>query len=430
MALQSKLLRGDSKLEAAAVSDPAHIVPGASGAHVAKIQQALIELDDADINVDSFYGPKTAAAVLAFKQARNIINRSRQTKADNIVGIMTMAALDAEMLASESAPPISSARFTRANSADRSDGFNDGRRGAPDTVTSQQLQAFGLVAAPQDAPRFFEPTQLIVSGQVTVAALLSAKGATVASQLDEVVTVLSPGPQETVPTDAAFIRLRGGRPGQDVVIARDAAGREVARLRVITVAKIEREVSFTYLVDAKGSDGGVATTRTPGEEVALMQEVNALYNRQTGIFFKSKNRKLNVPELDANIRAVDLESGLRRAREWTKIYPKHRDRSAAFNVFYVKLINNKASVFAFSGGISEIVGSTADFRDTIIDNRTLNKVVQSDAMNLAHELGHACGEPHNKDPRSLMSDKNAVGTTIDLPMALRMRKNLERFTQQ
>jgi peptidoglycan hydrolase-like protein with peptidoglycan-binding domain len=104
MALRSKLFRGDPKLEAAAVSDPAHIVPGSAGPHVGKIQQALIKLDGAAIVVDSVYGPATAAAVLAYKQKRNIINTARQTKADNIVGKMTMASLDAEMLATESPP--------------------------------------------------------------------------------------------------------------------------------------------------------------------------------------------------------------------------------------------------------------------------------------------------------------------------------------
>ena len=101
MALQSQLFRGDPKLEAAAVSDPAHIVPGASGPHVGKIQLALIQLDRAVIAQDSTYGPATAAAVLTYKQKRNIINRSYQTKEDNIVGKMTIAAMDKEMLAKE-----------------------------------------------------------------------------------------------------------------------------------------------------------------------------------------------------------------------------------------------------------------------------------------------------------------------------------------
>lgn len=97
MPLASKLFRGDSRLENAALSDPAHIVPGASGPHVRKIQDALIAVDGADIDADGIYGPDTAEAVLSYKKKRNIINRSYQTQADDIVGRMTMAALDKEM---------------------------------------------------------------------------------------------------------------------------------------------------------------------------------------------------------------------------------------------------------------------------------------------------------------------------------------------
>jgi Domain of unknown function (DUF1906) len=108
MGLQSRLFRGDPKLEAAAVSDPAHIMLGASGPHVQKIQTALILLDGTSITADelqrTFYGASTATAVLAYKQKRNIINRSYQTQADNIVGKMTMASLDSEMLKREIIP--------------------------------------------------------------------------------------------------------------------------------------------------------------------------------------------------------------------------------------------------------------------------------------------------------------------------------------
>ena len=37
MVLQSQLFCGDAKLQAAAVSDPAHVMPGSVGPHVAKI---------------------------------------------------------------------------------------------------------------------------------------------------------------------------------------------------------------------------------------------------------------------------------------------------------------------------------------------------------------------------------------------------------
>ena len=52
MPLKSKLLSGDPKLEAAAVSNPAHILRGATGPHVAKIQRALLEIDGLEILKD------------------------------------------------------------------------------------------------------------------------------------------------------------------------------------------------------------------------------------------------------------------------------------------------------------------------------------------------------------------------------------------
>ncbi|MGA2400728.1 MAG: hypothetical protein ABSG91_03360 [Syntrophobacteraceae bacterium] len=109
MPLQSRLFQGDPALEACLVSDPAHVTQGAAGNHVAKIQTALATLDGLQIDPGELsakrYGASTAAAVLAFKKKRNIINRSYQTQADNIVGKMTIAALDKEMLMHESIPP-------------------------------------------------------------------------------------------------------------------------------------------------------------------------------------------------------------------------------------------------------------------------------------------------------------------------------------
>ena len=101
MTLQSRLLRNDPNLEAAAVRDSAHIVPGAKGEHVRKIQTALIQLDGAALTTDGSYGPRTAAAVLAYKKKRNIVNHAYQTQADDIVGRMTIARLDKELLAAE-----------------------------------------------------------------------------------------------------------------------------------------------------------------------------------------------------------------------------------------------------------------------------------------------------------------------------------------
>jgi peptidoglycan hydrolase-like protein with peptidoglycan-binding domain len=102
MALNSKLFKGDPKLEACAVNNPAHITTGATGRHVAKIQTALIRLDEAIIDTAELkaqkYGASTADAVLKYKQARGIINRTYQTQADNIVGIMTIQNMDKELV--------------------------------------------------------------------------------------------------------------------------------------------------------------------------------------------------------------------------------------------------------------------------------------------------------------------------------------------
>ncbi len=51
--------------------------------------------------MDGRYGPRTAAAVLAYKTKRAIINRAYQQTPDSIVGKMTIERLDKDMLAIE-----------------------------------------------------------------------------------------------------------------------------------------------------------------------------------------------------------------------------------------------------------------------------------------------------------------------------------------
>lgn len=105
MPLRSKLFRGDPALEACLVQDSAHLTQGAVGDHVGKIQKALLLLENANFSTEEFlrkrYGKTTANAVLAYKTKRRIINLSYQKQPDNIVGKMTIAALDQEMALSE-----------------------------------------------------------------------------------------------------------------------------------------------------------------------------------------------------------------------------------------------------------------------------------------------------------------------------------------
>jgi peptidoglycan hydrolase-like protein with peptidoglycan-binding domain len=97
MPLKSRIFRGDPKLEGAASSASSHIKQGAAGEHVKKIQYALARIEEEPLDLDGKFGPATASVVLAYKKKRQIINRSYQSQADDIVGVMTIAALDEEM---------------------------------------------------------------------------------------------------------------------------------------------------------------------------------------------------------------------------------------------------------------------------------------------------------------------------------------------
>jgi hypothetical protein len=61
----------------------------------------------------STYGKSTVKAVLAFKTKRRIVNSSYERQVDNIVGKMTIAALDKEMVRKEGEPrrPLNPRRY-------------------------------------------------------------------------------------------------------------------------------------------------------------------------------------------------------------------------------------------------------------------------------------------------------------------------------
>ena len=108
MPLKSKLFAGDHELQACLTQDSAHITLNARGHHVSKIQTAIFILDEVSVAPAELrsqtYGTSTAAAILAYKSRRNIVNRAYQTHADNIVGKMTIAQMDREMVIAEKRP--------------------------------------------------------------------------------------------------------------------------------------------------------------------------------------------------------------------------------------------------------------------------------------------------------------------------------------
>ena len=101
MVLRSNLFKGSRGLAACEINDAAHFTVSKQGDDVGLIQMALFAIDSLTIDrqelLSKTYGQSTAAAVLAFKTKRKIINSSYQNKPDDIVGKMTIAALDREM---------------------------------------------------------------------------------------------------------------------------------------------------------------------------------------------------------------------------------------------------------------------------------------------------------------------------------------------
>jgi hypothetical protein len=100
--LSSKLLSSNARLRDCELNDAAHVKLGDQGDFVGLIQRALMLIDDVSIAASeigaSLYGESTAAAVLKYKTSRNIINRSYQTQADDIVGKLTIKSIDDELL--------------------------------------------------------------------------------------------------------------------------------------------------------------------------------------------------------------------------------------------------------------------------------------------------------------------------------------------
>jgi len=105
MSLASEMFRDDRRLQECLLHDRAHLTEGTVGPFVNKVQDALFVIDGLRCVPEERrmqrYGPTTAAAVQSFKKRRRIINRSYQTQADDIVGKMTIDALDKALVEKE-----------------------------------------------------------------------------------------------------------------------------------------------------------------------------------------------------------------------------------------------------------------------------------------------------------------------------------------
>jgi hypothetical protein len=242
MALQSKLLKDDSQLQACLVSDPAHVMLGANGDHVSRIQIALAILDRSRISPIEInrqqYGASTAQAVLAYKTKRSIINHTYETQADNIVGKMTIAALDTELLGYER-------RSRYSHGCGDSGGY-----AASQPVVLASVQSFSGMPGSATAATPTFPKKLDILLQITSAAAKAA-GNRHLNYLLKTIELYKPFDMDivssvTAPPDAPFPYLTNINPSNqsDIGSVRAAAGAARSAHDVLRIIVCQFEPSW------------------------------------------------------------------------------------------------------------------------------------------------------------------------------------------
>ena len=438
--LRSKLFHGDPKLEAAAVSDPAHVLPGATGQHVGKIQLALILLDAAviaDGELDSLTsGDSTARAVLAFKRKRNIVNRSYQTHADNIVGKMTMASLDGEMVKKEplaSEPTRIFVNYPRPRRAYVREAFAP-RVGIQQVLGFQGGPLLNVAAHSPSVPRLeLRVNQL---GSITVT---NGVGKRMMCRFTDIGFIFDPTKPEktqlgvvTISQNRQVFHVRAMAPGRTDILIRGPTGPTTVGgiLSVVPDVLIEVHTFFHFLDGPKG----IKTTRTPGDLNGILKAMNDIYRDQASITFVNAgvNPSLNIPGLGGGLAAVRTNPDKGHTDDTEAITARKSD--VLFNVFLVgsffdlPTLDSNPSYLALT---SKPPNGAKPLRCCLCRDPQQGDPPGVDVgETLAHEAGHALGEEDDlHNPFSLMyrSAAGQVDTEIDHPMAQRMWKSIESF---
>jgi hypothetical protein len=447
MPLQSQLFKGDAKLEAAANHDSAHILSGAHGPHVAKIQRALMQLDDAALSEDELvsetYGASTANAVLNYKQRRSIINLSYQTQADNIVGKMTVAALDRELHDKEDVSP-GPLRIIPLLPA-------GGRKveSKPAFMRTMQLAAFEPLLRTRQ-PRSISQSQLFVPisnsfsvgdlkfdpaileiklGEQGLFRVENGKGKQL-GVLDEAVVTITPAisrsntsgpiPIKSDAQDFVVIPKTEGRTG--VFVNRLASSNS---LEIIVVAEVP--VAFHFLT----GPAGIKTNRLVKEVDVILQKMNEIYSaNHAGIVFVKRgvNPSLPSPPLpNAGVRVSDKTF----TQDTTKIYLNF-DPKSLFNVFFVgrfldPLAPGNPPDTNLHAATTRPPSGQPPLRCCVCQDR-LSTFPES-GLTLAHEAGHALGEGHDTNPKALMfgGSNKRKGVEISREVAARMLQSFKQW---
>ena len=210
----------------------------------------------------------------------------------------------------------------------------------------------------------------------------------------EVIDPLTQRPLAVLTSDDQVIGIRARVIGIGEITLNEPGGPPQARLIVAAVAKITVKVAFHYVQNA-----GVGTSRNPGDEVAMIAEMNEIYLPQVNIEFESVSaRRLPIREnlgLEVN-ESQRLASGF---TEWD-VVTRNRIRAARFNVFFVRELEVGDEGDANPDDADAL--TTIDGTDCLFEDSAGTDVGET----LAHEAGHALNIRHN----------TPITSTIDMLM--------------
>ena len=220
-----------------------------------KIQTALNLLDGAGLKVDGAYGPGTAKAVLAYKTKRNIINRSYQTSADNIVGKMTVLQMDQELKALENKPSGRIQIIPRAHQLVARSSFDPRKLQQSDVVTNSRFSVVGSGKSTNVFPAVFNvPAVSVDPGHTVDIDIKNGKGFTLTltefhfATTKPAAELLVPGIAQPTSTfnmnvDNITIKARGIRWGSPLLFAQSAAkGPFATDFLIVNVNDINQQV--------------------------------------------------------------------------------------------------------------------------------------------------------------------------------------------
>lgn len=289
----------------------------------------------------------TANAVLNYKQKRSIINLSYQTQADNIVGKMTVGALDRELRDKEDVSP-GPLRIIPILPV-------GGRKveSKPPFIRTMQLAAFEPMLRTRQ-PRSISQSQLFapLSNSFSVADLRfdpsilelklgeqglfrveNGKGKQLGVLDEALVTVIPALSRSTtsgpipIESDAQDFKVIPNTEGRTAVVVNQQASSSSNSLEIIVVAEVP--VAFHFL----DGPAGIKTKRTVNEVDVIIQKMNAIYSAShAGIVFVKRgvNPSLPSPPLPkAGVRVSDKTF----TEDTTRIYVNF-DPKSLFNAGY------------------------------------------------------------------------------------------------